>query len=474
MNVKSLSPEQIRELAAISDVNKRKDGYQKLVVDFAARVRYLAVTMFTRGGKTVLTRRLVERYRAVQPNRLITVIVPTRKLKDDWETELAGIPNVEVWVIHTYVGTSGKILSEEHYQSGVLIVDEAHWVTGEYSMYYSTVLSKSTYDFCLLLSATLNEEQLTFLEKHGIQHRFDLPLKTGYLLGVVPPYETINLAVPLTPSEEINYIKAQEEYNQHTKFFEQYSERGAAYLAATCMAGKRITKFDDRTMSGNEWADEVANYLSLNELVPDPITGGQVIGVSFKWNAAMRSRNSVLYNAQRKSRFARGLLNRLGHQRILVFCSSIHQLEEIVKHDPLAQGYHSKLTKKQKKDALDRFYGGQFPHLISCKALNEGFTVHDVQWGINLSISSQSRELIQKIGRLLAYNPDQPDKQARMINLYVPDFTYKGVEYRSQEAVWLKKAQQGQMFVQYMTDPYLVVPDEYRVLKPPILYPNAA
>ena len=91
--------------------------------------------------------------------------------------------------------------------------------------------------------------------------------------------------------------------------------------------------------------------------------------------------------------------------------------------------YHSNIKKKEL--ILEQFKNSNSKILICVKALDEGLNIPDIDLGIIVSSSSQVRQTIQRVGRLLRF---QENKIANVFNLYVKN---------SKEEEWLRKRLQG-------------------------------
>jgi len=442
MVTRELTSNEITTLLQFPTVNQRKSGYQHLIIQHFGKVKRLLVNLFTRGGKTHLSVNAIKLYQQ-KYNKPVVIVVPSLKLKQDWSIATASLPNVSIYVINTYV-LSEQLPAEFFDTIGMLIVDECHWVLGN-STWFSQVIPKTTYDYGLFLSATLTQKETEYLESFGVEHRFHIPLKTGYKLGVVPAYESYNLAISLTAEEKLLYLNYNQEYNSYINYFSKYSAEYTAMYIANCLAGTKIKKFGALTMTGNQWASEIGRELG--------ITPGQVIGLARKWQAVVSKRSRLLQNAHNKLEAAKQILGEVQGKKALVFCTTVDTVNKLLAHDSQAQPYHYKLTDKQKKQALVDFYSDIKPHIVSCKALQEGFTVEDVQFGLNMGFSSKAKEFIQKTGRLLNPDPNNPDKMCTMVNLYVDDFMHKGEIIPSQEKRWLMSAQKDQLFINWITSP---------------------
>ena len=107
---------------------------------------------------------------------------------------------------------------------------------------------------------------------------------------------------------------------------------------------------------------------------------------------------------QRKYVASKLILNNLKRKKI-IFCESISQAEEIreeCKNNDLDTViYHSKMKQSDRVSVLNSFQSNYYHTLIGCKALDEGFDVPDIDFGIIVSQTKTSRQRIQRLGRTI-------------------------------------------------------------------------
>lgn len=116
----------------------------------------------------------------------------------------------------------------------------------------------------------------------------------------------------------------------------------------------------------------------------------------------------------------------------LIFVHSKDYGEElqriIIKYDPEYHTYYS----GDSKDNLFKFSQGEINCLITCKKLSEGIDIKSVN-NIVLFASDRSRlQTIQRIGRSLRINPNDPDKVAHVV-----DFIEINTEADQERREWL-------------------------------------
>lgn len=107
---------------------------------------------------------------------------------------------------------------------------------------------------------------------------------------------------------------------------------------------------------------------------------------------------------QRKYVASKLILNNLKRKKI-IFCESIKQAEEIKDECKINNLdtviYHSKMKQSDRVSVLNSFQSNYYHTLIGCKALDEGFDVPDIDFGIIVSQTKTSRQRIQRLGRTI-------------------------------------------------------------------------
>src|SRR5690606_36301 len=81
--------------------------------------------------------------------------------------------------------------------------------------------------------------------------------------------------------------------------------------------------------------------------------------------------------------------------------------------------YHSQLSPELRRDNLRLCRRGVFDVLVTCKALDEGADIPEVEVGIIASATASSRQRIQRLGRVLRRQPKK--ELATIYTIYVTD-----------------------------------------------------
>ena len=124
----------------------------------------------------------------------------------------------------------------------------------------------------------------------------------------------------------------------------------------------------------------------------------------------IRSRRNLILLASYRLKCTLDLLKKMTEEeKVIIFCERIAQTEKLYESIRKIPGmkaghYHSEMTDEMKKYYLDQFRSGSHRILVTCKALDEGLDVPDASVGIVVSSSSNDRQRIQRLGRILRKN----------------------------------------------------------------------
>jgi superfamily II DNA or RNA helicase len=98
----------------------------------------------------------------------------------------------------------------------------------------------------------------------------------------------------------------------------------------------------------------------------------------------------------KKNEFLKSLLEKLQNERVVTFCSSIEQTNELSNY-----GVNSKNTSSL--NYVDDFNEGKINHITSCNILNEGVNLVNCRIGIYANLNASEIITRQRMGRLLRH-----------------------------------------------------------------------
>jgi superfamily II DNA or RNA helicase len=321
----------------------------------------------TGGGKTVFAGMCINEFHSTGKGRVV-VVVPTTALWDQWYSIMCtswGIPSEQIattreeagsseWTILLLViNTAREVIPNLNCQTeSLLIVDECHRAASEINRRSLTGQWSAT----LGLSATPERQYDNFFEtilepKLGrIIIDYDYP--QAFKDGVISGFRLTNHRVELTAEES-----------------------------------KRYGDFSKKIMQ------EIG------------VLKAQGLTTSERLERLLMLRASVSKNAEMRLPVSVALIQSVMPRKTILFHESIDHIEaiSIVLQDMGidCRTYHSKLSKIRSRQSLSLFIDGSIDVLLTCRALDEGFDLPDIEVGIVASMTKSPRQRIQRLGRIL-------------------------------------------------------------------------
>jgi len=323
----------------------------------------------------------------------VLILVPFEHLKDRFREEFKKTGREELLEkveFHCYA--SAKKVIEERKNYSAIICDEIHLGLTDkcfelYKLYMDTRM--------LFLTATLPEDPTYRMRLHVLVPTvYTITLDECVEKGLVAPYSIECLGVELTEREAKDYKKV----NSNFGYWKQQLGFDAFKHAQRVLANKK-------------------KYSKL-------------VKAAVGFYRAIRQRKEIVDHANNKISVASRLTEEY-EGKILVFGG------DNAFTDLLAEGidgsvvYHSARKAKEKREALQKFKDGRAYVLCSTKALNQGLDVPDAGIGLICGLTSKALTMIQRVGRLVRIDPENPEKSGKVVVVYVKD---------SQEEKWLRSA----------------------------------
>ena len=343
-----------------------RDWQSTALESWSGEMRGIAKVV-TGGGKTVFAGMCINAFYSDGGSR-VAIIVPTTALRDQWYSIMTsswGIPTLNIatsrdeayaddWsVLILVINTARDVVPNLDCQTdSLLIVDECHRAASEENRKSMTGSWRST----LGLSATPERQYDDFFETvlepalGGIIIDYDY--NQAYEDGVISDFNLSNYKVEFTPEEA-------EAYSDYTRSI--ISER----------------RFLER------------HGLSTSE----------------KLERLLMLRASVSKNAELRLPVAVGLIQAVVPRKTILFHESIDHIEAMAivlsEMGIDCRTYHSKLSPMRARESLSLFVDNSIEVLLTCRALDEGFDLPDIEVGIVASMTKSPRQRIQRLGRLL-------------------------------------------------------------------------
>lgn len=330
------------------------------------------------------------------------VVVPTRLLQDQWLRELRSARVVPARRIGTIGGsapdpspdhlvlvavmdsarTGGRNLVQHWNALGLptmLVVDECHWAGSQ----YNRQVFEGDARWRLGLSATPERgddgfDEVLEPELGGVVYRYSL--KDAMDDGVLADLRLVNLLVDLTRAELGEYEGLERRIGQAR---DELSRRRpelfahADWTGAVAVAGK---------------AEPLAKRLTT------------LLGERQRMLAASSGRFVMVKRLLEAGEFA--------GRRTIVFNETIKQAEQVadLARDAgvLAVVDHSKMAQRSRAASHDRFRSGAAQCLVVVRASDEGLDVPDADQAVITSGTTNPRQRIQRLGRVVRLGGQQP------------------------------------------------------------------
>lgn len=350
-----------------------------------------SVCLPTGSGKSWVALKIMEHV-----SKSTLVVLPTLDLMNQWYDLLCNAFGVEVGIlgggyheirdltVTTY--DSGYIHMDQYGNHfAFLIFDEVHHLP---SATYSHIPEMSIAPYRLGLTATYERPdglhgKLERLVGPKVYEKSIKDLEGEHLAE----YETMKIAVDLTPKEKVRYEENQNIYDRYIR------DKGIKFYGGDLKVFLQESAYDPKARKA--------------------------------FLARLEARR-IIMSAERKLEVLESLL-KLHHQdRILIFTISnelVYQISEEFLVPAIT--HHTKTV--ERKDILERFRTGKYRILVTSRVLNEGVDLPEANVAIILSGSASPVEHLQRLGRILRKGKN---KQAALYELVTRGTKESQISYR--------------------------------------------
>lgn len=345
-------------------------------------------------GKTVIAINVMKRMLQLKPTAVIRVIVPTKVLKDQWESKITFNGDIKVLIINTAI--------KKPFRCDLLILDEAHRYN---SLTFKELFNKCTYHFVLGLTATF--ERLDGLEKE-VMERYcpvcdTVTIKESLENGWAAPYREYKVMLDVDLTE---YKKANETFIKHFSFF-NFDFKLALDAVTNPFVQQKIAK-------------EVNCELK------------EVKAHAYAWSKALQFRKKFIANHPKKVEIVNKIIAARSDKKIITFNTSIEQCKRYGNGVIVS----SEQTKKQNQTIIAEFAKQKTGVIHSSKMLIEGLDCPGLSVGIVAGFNSSKTAKTQEVGRVIRV---ESGKQAEIFTLVI-----KGTV----ENEWFKKANEDNDYIE--------------------------
>lgn len=389
-----------KEQEKLLEINRKKTIRQKDIVTKWIINKYRGTLIAATGfGKTFTAVIAIMWLQSKRKETRVIIEVPTLYLQEQWRGVLKN-NNIDTTFIQVQVINTGCKLKQE---CDLLIIDEVHSCVSEC---FAEVFNNTKYKVIFCLTATLERSD----GREEIVKQFApvvdvVSLEECLREGYISNYRLYNIAINMTEEEKKIYKRINDLYIYYEYLLEG---KGRAWTMSNVIVNskKLLSKKDFEELYNNE------QYLAA---------------INFK--RLIGKRKEFLNNLSEKLTLCDDILKAYPDRKAVTFTEVIKVAEKVQALNPESSViYHSKLSKKQKKENIERFIQDPTVRILSTvRALDKGMDIPSISLGITLSGTSKSLQATQRLGRTVRVESE--DKIALFFNFYLAN---------SQDEKWLK------------------------------------
>ena len=176
------------------------------------------------------------------------------------------------------------------------------------------------------------------------------------------------------------------------------------YDYLTALKDGVLSKFKIENFRVNLTQDEQDEYAQLSKRIASSLAQGADISDE-RLKQLLFRRASVVQNAKERLPASALVFKKHIGERTLIFHERIESAEalaEILRDFGVRPSiYHSKMSDAARLNSLHAFRRGMTDVMITCRALDEGFDVPNISFGLIASGTTSKRQRIQRLGRVL-------------------------------------------------------------------------
>lgn len=433
-----------------------KSRRQEIGIELWRRNKGIGTFQWCTGmGKTYTGAIVHEKLKLARPDAKTYVIVPRKVLYDAWVEKIKdnNLKNIEVFTVQYITRNQSKL------ECDLLIIDEIHLFDSNMEdadiFQFVNCFNLIKYKYILGLTATIKEGDFWSIFKELCPIVDTITMDEAVENTWVAKYQEFNLLVRLDEESKVEYEELSN-YISSTmsrlggldKIFLIINGKlenvpvnklsiinGAVNLKSPPVgnSGGRIIKtlkgeYIRKRRNGTyyikvNYAKQIADTLNIEEAA--------VKTAAKKCIEDIHKRKKILTNNKPKLNVVKKLTDL--NLKTIIFGQSIDFMEDmfrlLLEHRNDVVIYHSKLSAKEKKLALERIKNNDATIILSPQSLDEAFDCADLQIGINLAYTSSIVKYIQRKGRVARLFGD---KKAYFVNICTK---------HTQEQKWLNEMQ---------------------------------
>lgn len=327
-------------------------------------------------GKTRVALTICKSLVNCNPNAFILIVVPTENLKEQWIKQLIEwqlFDNCKVEIINSVI--------KKDWTCDLLINDECHLFASDT---FSAVFTAVEYKMILCLTATLERlDGKEILIKKFAPVCDTITIQEAEKNHWVSP---IKEYVVLIDVDLTDYKELDRKFNSYFAFFNW--------------------DFSIAMKAAQDWKFRNAYAKQLG------VSNKEVMAMAMDWMRCMRLRKSFVQSHPKKIEICKKILNARSDKKCITFSPTIKDSESL----KVGMVLHSKQSKKQNKEVLDKFNKASSGVLCTSKAADAGVDIPGLSVGIIMSIDSSKIRKTQRTGRVVRF---EEGKTAELFTLII-------------------------------------------------------
>lgn len=360
-----------------------------------------SIVAATGTGKTRIALMTIGLLLPKNPQIKVRIIVPTKVLKDQWETNISEFQlegDIKVFVLNS--------AAKKPFSCDFLIVDELHRS--------NSLTFRELFNQChpaMIMGLTATYERLDGFEKEVVDHYCPvcdtITIEEATHNGWLSPYREYKVMLDVDLREYNNYNR---EFLQHFAFFD-FNFNDAMAAATNVFKQQQITRHTGCELK------EVKIH-------------------AYGFIRALKARKAFIANHPKKIEIAKKIIEARKDKKIITFNTSIDQCHAY------GEGYivSSKQTKKKNQAVLEEFARCNSGVIHSSKMLIEGLDCPGLSVAIIAGFTSSKTARIQEVGRCIR---KEEGKQAEIFTLVI-----RGTV----EEQWYRKATEDMSYIEINED----------------------
>lgn len=371
---------------------------------------------FTGFGKTFMGIVAIRRVLNAKPDAKVIVVVPSAPVAKQWKADLAKCTTAfeDVSVL------TSKIASRDYAKlsCNLLVIDEIHTIPTAKSRYVLHIPHN------IILGLTATFERLD--GGHKLIERF------------APVIDTITLSEGVNNGWTANHnvycvlcdVDDMSKYNKYTNIFKGTFEFFGYDFNAPMMV---LSNSDYRDNFVRNFVDEQADLMGIRP--GDRMAMGRlrkecfnkVMGAAKAFMESMNKRKNFIYHHPKKLEIAEKIIKAHQGKKGMTFWCTIEDAERVKEGKVYAsvgsggQDDTEKRTKKKNEETIRWFKETDGALINTVRALNTGFDVPEIEYGIMAGFNSSKTSGAQSRGRIVRINDLTKNKKARIFYVVLRD-----------------------------------------------------